>query len=218
MKLASSRSLGRGERIGWRNMIPLDDKPSSRKCSIHILAFTVDGWINLVRKAVVALIALESDIVRGRNAPQRPPVDLVRRFPDSQVIPRHRNSHWLGVGESVVLRSAKKKQCAHRHRQIVFLFQRVHHRIQRRIPHFCVDLHPLGRSEHLNHLVLRSHNQDVYHVAGFAGGVGNAARDFAEQVSSDAGHAGFNGTSGIGGTTQTLVQHFDFRVEAAFRS
>lgn len=28
MKLASGRSLGRGERIGWGNMIPLDDQPS----------------------------------------------------------------------------------------------------------------------------------------------------------------------------------------------
>jgi hypothetical protein len=53
MKLASSRSLGRGERIDWHNMITLDDKSGFRKRSIHILAFAVDYWSILCVKPLL---------------------------------------------------------------------------------------------------------------------------------------------------------------------
>ena len=78
MELSARRGLGCGQRVGWRNVVPLDDEARSRKRAIHELAFAVNCRIDLVSHAIVALVPLESDIVRRCNAPQRPPVDLVR--------------------------------------------------------------------------------------------------------------------------------------------
>ena len=67
-------------------MISLDYEPCSRKRTIHVIALAIDGRIDLVREAIITLVPLESDIVRGSNAPQGPSIDLIRRLPDAQVI------------------------------------------------------------------------------------------------------------------------------------
>jgi len=54
----------------------------------HSRRLEIDIGIDLVGDAVVALIAFESDIVRGGADPQGFAVDLERRFPDTQVIAR----------------------------------------------------------------------------------------------------------------------------------
>ena len=87
VKLAARRGLGSGQWISRRNVIALDDEPRTRKRAIHVFAFAVDCRIDLVRQAIIPLVPLEPDIVCRRHAPQRSPADLVRRFPNTQVIP-----------------------------------------------------------------------------------------------------------------------------------
>ena len=59
-------------------MIPLDHLPRSRERTVYIFAFAVDGRIDLVRHAIVTLVPLEPDIVRGGYAPQRSTIDVCR--------------------------------------------------------------------------------------------------------------------------------------------
>ncbi len=88
MKLPARRGLGSGQRIGWRNMIPLDHKAGSRKRAIHVFAFAIDRRVDFVGQPVISLISLESNIVCRGDAPQRPSVDLdmaiSRRADDSE--------------------------------------------------------------------------------------------------------------------------------------
>jgi radical SAM protein with 4Fe4S-binding SPASM domain len=95
-------------------MIPLHHKSGTGEGAIYVLAFAINGGVNFVCETVVSLISLESNIVRGCDAPQWASIDNVRRFPHAQVIPRHRDSDRLGVRKPEILRAVEQEQCAHR--------------------------------------------------------------------------------------------------------
>jgi len=81
------------------------------------ITLAVDRRINLVCQAIVALISLESAVMRSCDAPKRPAINFKWRFPNSQMISRHSDSYGFRVGESIILRPAKEKERAHGHRQ-----------------------------------------------------------------------------------------------------
>src|SRR5580692_8462577 len=71
MEAAAGCGTGFGERVGRRDVGALHYQTGARKSVVGVLALTVNRWIDLVCDAVIALIALETDIVRGCHAPQR---------------------------------------------------------------------------------------------------------------------------------------------------
>ena len=88
MKTAAGSGSGFGQRRGWSHVGASRDQPAAGERGIDIFALTVDRGIDLVRDAVIALVALKADVVGGGNAPQWTSIHLVRRrrFPGPQVI------------------------------------------------------------------------------------------------------------------------------------
>ncbi len=178
MEAAAGGGVGFGERVGGRDVGSLHDEAGARQSVVDVLAFAVNRRIDLVGHAVVAFVALEADVMRGRDAPQRAAIHQVRRFPRAQVIARHRHAHRLGVRESIILRPVEQKKSAHRHGQVIFFLQRINQRVDHRVLHGTIHLHPAGSREHLHDLLLLAHDQDVDHVSRLALRVGNSPRNF----------------------------------------
>ena len=63
-------------------------------------------------ESVVALIALEADVMGGGTNPKHVAVDLERRFPDTQVIARGDDADRFGALPAVVLWPAKVRRGA----------------------------------------------------------------------------------------------------------
>ena len=80
VKLPSGGRLGREERVGRSDMRALNDEAGARQSVVHIFALAIDGRIDLVREAVVALVALEANVVRGGDAPHGTAVRFVRQI------------------------------------------------------------------------------------------------------------------------------------------
>src|ERR1700733_2768891 len=86
------------------------------------------------------------------------------------MIPRHCDPHGFGMCEAVVLWPIEKKENAHRHCQIVFLFDGFERSIKRRIPHRLVHLHPLCSIKRLDHLLLGPDDQKLTMSPGLPSG------------------------------------------------
>src|SRR6266853_949054 len=84
----------------------------------NVVALEVDIGIDLVCGAVVALVAFESNIMRGGAHPQRFSFHLERRLPNAQMVPRSDDTDGLGVRPTVILRAAKKVELDHLHGHI----------------------------------------------------------------------------------------------------
>ena len=69
VKASAGRRPRLGERIRRRDVIALNHKSRARQRSIHIFALAIDRRIDLVRDAVVALVALKAGVVGCRHAP-----------------------------------------------------------------------------------------------------------------------------------------------------
>src|SRR5215471_15871325 len=96
------RGLSKGSRRG--QMSALRDQSGAGQSGIDVLALAVNSGIDLVSDAVVALVALKTNVVGSGDAPQRPPV--------------HR------VSKAIILGTAEKVEQAHGHGQVVLFRER----------------------------------------------------------------------------------------------
>src|SRR5271170_474750 len=95
VEAAAGCGLGLSEGIGGSHMSSLGDEARAGESGVDVLALAVDGGIDFVGHAVIALVALEADIVRGGDAPERAAAHRIGRFPDTQVIARFDDADGL---------------------------------------------------------------------------------------------------------------------------
>ena len=107
MELATGGRLGREERAWRGDMGALHHEARARESVVDIFALAVNGRIDLVSEAVVALVALETDVMSGGDAPDGTAIRFVRRFPGTQMIARFDDFDGLGVGKAVILRAKR---------------------------------------------------------------------------------------------------------------
>ena len=118
MEGAASGGLGFLHGIFGEEMGEFRNEAGGRKSFLDVVALEVDIGIYFVGEAVIALIPLETDIVRGGADPEHPAIDGERRFPDAQVIARSHDGDGFGVGPAIVLRPAEEIKRAHGHGEI----------------------------------------------------------------------------------------------------
>src|SRR5262249_56901300 len=95
MKRAARRSLGFLHRVVREKPHDLRDKARTGKSFFHVVAFRIDVRIDLVRDAVITLVAFETNVMRRRPNPNRSAANLKWRFPYTQVIARRHNGNWF---------------------------------------------------------------------------------------------------------------------------
>src|SRR2546429_9216994 len=64
---------------------------------------------------LVALVPFESDVMSRSAYPERFSMNLIRSFPDAQVVAGLYHANGFGVRPAVVLRTAKQIELAHGH-------------------------------------------------------------------------------------------------------
>src|SRR5258708_25507351 len=96
------------ERVGGEDMGALGDQARGGEGFLDVLALEVDIGINLVSYTIVALVALEADVVGSGADPKSLHIDLKRRFPDAQVIARRHDLDGFGMRPAIILRTAEE--------------------------------------------------------------------------------------------------------------
>src|SRR4029077_3398578 len=170
------------ERVGGQDMSHLSDQARGGESFLDVVAFEVNIGIDLVGYAVVALVALEADVVSSGADPERLCIDLERSLPDAQVIAGGYDLDGFGTRPAVILRTAEKVQWAHRHGEIRFLGNAFEDAVKHGASHVGIHLDPSSRGENFLHRVFRAEDEEVDHVAGVAIFVRNAARKLDEDA------------------------------------
>src|SRR5260370_38440069 len=187
VKGAAGGGLGFFHGFFGEEMRDFCDDAGGRESFLDAVALEVDVGINLVSDAVVALVALESDVVSSGTDPKCFAVDQEGRFPDAQMVARSDDADGLSVGPAVILRAAEEVELAHRHGQVGFLGEALNEAVQNGGFDVGVNFHPAGVGKNALHGVLRTEDQEIDHVAGVAIFVANAAWDFRKQMVVNAG-------------------------------
>jgi len=196
MEVAASGGFGLQHRIRGQDVSDFGDEACGGECFFDVVAFEVDVGIDFVGEVVVALIFFEADVVGGGADPERVAVDFERSFPDAQVIARGDDSDGFGMRPAVILLAAEEIKRAHGHGEIGFFRDAFEEAVEDGFFDVGVDLNPAGCCECFFHGDLRADEQEVDHIAGVAGFIGDAARDFREEIIVDAAYAG-HGFGGV---------------------
>ena len=204
MKRAARSGLGFLERVVRQKMGDRGDEAGGAQRFLDIVAFEVDVRIDFVGDAVVALVALESDIVRRGAHPKGPAAHQEWRFPNAQMIARTDDGDGFGMGPAIILRTAKEVKLAHGHRQIGVFRDAVENAVENGVFHVGVNLDPSGGREDTLHGGFRAEDEEIHHVAGIAFFVADAAGNLGEELIVDAGKGSDlagddNGGAGIRG-------------------
>jgi len=162
------------------------DEPRGSKRLFDIVALKVDIGIDFVSDSIIALVSFEADVVSGGADPHRLAVNFEGRFPNTQVIARGDNRNRFGVGPAVILLAAEEVERAHGHGKVGFLGHAFEEAVKKRVGDIGVDFDPPRGREDFFHRGLRAYDQEVDHVAGVTGFIGNAAWDFGKEVTVDA--------------------------------
>src|SRR5579883_1972678 len=85
------------------------------------------------------------------------------------------------MGPAVILRPAEEIKLRHRHRQIGFLGEAFEQALEDSAANVGVHLDPSGGGKYFFHFVLRADDEEVDHVAGIAGFVGDAAGNLGKE-------------------------------------
>src|SRR5258707_5617497 len=101
------------ERVGGQDMGDLGDQAGGGEGFLDVVALEVDIGIDLVSHTIVALVALEADVVGSGADPKSLHIDLKRRFPDAQVIARSHDLDGFGMRPAVILRTAEERSEEH---------------------------------------------------------------------------------------------------------
>ena len=163
------------------------DEAGGGKSLLDVIAFEVNIGIDFVREAVVALIALEADIVSGGADPNHLPVQREGRLPDAQVIAGFDDLDGFGVGPAIILRAAEEIELAHGHGEIGFLLKAGDGAEEDGGFHAGIHVDPSGRGENFFHGVFVPDNQKVDHIAGITLLIADAAGNFGEEIIVNAG-------------------------------
>jgi len=83
VKGAAGGGFGFFHRIAGEEVGDFGDEASAGESLFDVVAFEIDIGIDFMGDAIVALVALESDIVSGGTYPQHPATDFKWRFPDA---------------------------------------------------------------------------------------------------------------------------------------
>src|ERR1700745_2579402 len=97
------------------------DPASGGQGFFEVVAFEINVGIDLVGNTVVALVTLESDVVRGGADPQSLASDLKGCLPDAQMVTGSNDADRFSMSPAVILRPAEKVELAHGHGQVGFL-------------------------------------------------------------------------------------------------
>src|SRR5438270_11245057 len=108
MERSARRSLRFFQRIAGSGMGDLGDQTCRNESLFDVVSLEVDIRVNFVSYAIIALVAIEADIVRGGADPNGLASHLEGRFPNSEVIARGHHLNWLSVRPTVILRAAEK--------------------------------------------------------------------------------------------------------------
>src|SRR5262249_61463496 len=94
--------------IVGKKVCDLSDETRARKSFFNVVTLEVDVRVNFVSDAVVALVALETDVV-GRGAdPDGFTIHREWRLPHAKMIARGDDGDGFGVGPAVILWSAEE--------------------------------------------------------------------------------------------------------------
>jgi hypothetical protein len=86
----------------------LATNPVSLRLWAIYITLPVDFRVDLVGDSVIALIALEADVVRAGADPERLSFYLHGRFPESQMMARGDHRHGLGMRVAEILGTAEQ--------------------------------------------------------------------------------------------------------------
>src|SRR5260370_20515457 len=103
MEGAAGGGLGLLHGFCGEEMRDFCDQAGGRESFFDVVTLEVDVGINLVSDAVVALVALESDVVSSGTNPKRFAVDLEGRFPNAEMVARSNDADGLSVSPRIVL-------------------------------------------------------------------------------------------------------------------
>src|SRR5207244_6251273 len=123
------------------------DEARGGESLFNVVALEIDIGIDLVGDAIVALVAFESNVMRGGADPQCLPFHLERCFPDAQMVARSDDAEGFGVRPAVILGAAKEVQLAHRHGQVSFFRKTADDTVENGFPDVSVDFHPASCRE-----------------------------------------------------------------------
>src|SRR5258708_25650456 len=118
MKRAAGGGARFFKRVSGERMDHFRDQSRSQESFLDIIALEVDVWVNFMRYSVVAIVAIEADVVGGSPDPQSLSVNFKWRLPDAQVIARGYDLDRFGVRPAVVLGTTVKVQWAHWHGEV----------------------------------------------------------------------------------------------------
>src|SRR5258708_11207477 len=164
------------EGFGGQDMGDLRDQARGDQSFLDVIALEVDVGINLMGYAVVALVALEPNVVGGSANPEGAAVNLERRLPDAQMVARGYYLDGLSMRPTVILGTVEEVQRAHRHRKVRFLGNAFEDAVKHCATHVGVHLDPPGSRENILHGVFGAKDEEIDHVAGIAIYVRDPAR------------------------------------------
>src|SRR2546429_9852436 len=136
---------------------------------------------------LVALVPFESDVMSRSAYPERFSMNLIRSFPDAQVVAGLYHANGFGVRPAVVLRTAKQIELAHGHGHIGLFRNAFKNAVEDRILDVGIHLYPASGSENLLHGRFRAKNKKIDHITRMALLVRDTPRDFGEKSTVDAG-------------------------------
>ena len=163
------------------------DEAGGGESFFDVVAFEVDIGIDFVSDAVVALVAVEPDVMSGRADPESLAFDGERRFPEAQVIARSDDADGFRVSPAVILRTAEKIKLRHGHGEVGLLREAFEQAFDDGAANVRIDFDPTRGGEGFFHIGLRAEDEEIDHVAGIIELVGDAARDLGEEGIVDAG-------------------------------
>jgi len=154
---------------------------------LQVVALKVNIGIDLVGNSIVALVPFESDVMSRSAYPERFSMNLIRSFPDAQVVAGLYHANGFGVRPAVVLRTAKQIELAHGHGHIGLFRNAFKNAVEDRILDVGIHLYPASGSENLLHGRFRAKNKKIDHITRMALLVRDTPRDFGEKSTVDAG-------------------------------
>src|ERR1035438_5025844 len=105
----SARSrAGLFDRMGGRKIFLFDRKPRLLKTQANVITFTIRCRIDFVSDAVIALISVESDVMRAGSRPDGFTTSRGGSLPYPEMVPRCHHFDGIGLRVTEVLHSSEK--------------------------------------------------------------------------------------------------------------
>ena len=159
-----------------------------RQVIANVVSLAVGIGVDLVSDTVVALIAIEADVVGAGSDPDGLAFKIEWSFPQSEMMSRSDNPQRIGLRISEILRSAEKTQFAHRQGHVGFFGEGSEKSAKDRVLIGAVDCDPSCGLEGFLHLILRSDEDEVHTIAWRSLGIADAPGNRVDQTLRKRGH------------------------------